>query len=82
MILDKEIAKKVTKHLFYNLIALMFVGLIVAALFGIFHLADKIHWLFYGLIPIFMWIIVYILALLTKDDALHAISEPEDKDGR
>ena len=64
--INKKIAKNVTKHLFFNFIAVAIVAIIVAGIFGIFYLA-KIHWLFYGLIPIFMWIIIYIFAILSSD---------------
>lgn len=56
--MNKKIAKEVTKLLFTAITALIIVAIIVGGLFGILYLGS-LHWVFYGLIPAYMWLILY-----------------------
>lgn len=75
--MSKEIAKEVTRLMIGGFIAIIFVLLAVAVIFGIFYLG-KIHWGFYGLIPFYMWIVLYSVLKFGEDDVLGELGVQND----
>lgn len=65
--MNKKIIKEVNQSLFTMFVGIIFIVIIIGGLLGIFYLGD-IHWLFYGLIPVYMWLILYFLIII--DDKL------------
>ncbi len=56
--MNKKIAKETTEAIITAFAGLIIVAIMVGSLFGILHLGSM-HWLFYGLIPVYMWLILY-----------------------
>lgn len=64
--MNKKIAKETTEALIGTLIAFFSVAVVAAGIFGILYLGN-IHWLFYGLLPFYMWGVIYFYFNLMED---------------